>query len=94
MKYTKEQIKSEYLKGNSLRYSVSKNTEIKSFIDEIELNVQHKEKVYAFITSTTPQCKSPQCNKIPKFVNFKSGYKDYCSVKCSVKCSKEKFLYS
>jgi len=83
-------IKSEYLKGKSQRYSETKNKEVKSFIEEsITIDISHKEKVFCFINNSMPKCKNPLCNKIPGFINFNSGYKDYCSISCSVICSKE-----
>lgn len=83
--YTKEQIQSEYLKGNSKRYSETSNEEIQSFIENsINLPISHKEKVYCFLNDITPKCKNPDCNtnKFPRFENFKIGYKDYCCKKC------------
>jgi hypothetical protein len=91
-KYTKEQIISEHLKGPSLRYSRSKNKDINEFIENsTNLQISYKEKVYCYINDIIPSCKNPSCksNKIPQFQNFKTGYKNYCSVSCSVKASKE-----
>ena len=91
--YTKENIKKEYLKGESLRYSETKNIEIYEYIENnVPLNIIHKEKIYCYINNIEPRCNNPQCKtlKYPKFQNFKLGYKDFCSVSCSVICSKHK----
>lgn len=89
MKYTKEDIRKEYIKGKSLRYSESSNEDIKSFIDDnIKLDLSHKEKVYCFLHDVIPKCKC--CGKLTSFNNFVSGFKETCSNSCSVKLNKQK----
>jgi len=90
--YSVEDIKKEYLKGKTLRYSQTKNKDIYNYIeDEIKLDISHKEKVYCFVNNILPKCKNPNCKniKVPKFQDFKSGYKDFCSISCSVICSRD-----
>lgn len=90
-KYKKQDIEAEYLKRGSKcsRYTETKNKELFNYIEEkIKLNILHKEKVYCYLhglydtANTAPKCKNPHCStsKSPKFQNFKSGYKDFCSV--------------
>lgn len=84
----KKLISQVYLKGKSLRYTETTKKDVFDFIEKnSSLKIPHKEKVYSYIHSITPSCRI--CDNIPKFENFKVGYKQYCSVSCSVKDNKE-----
>ena len=87
--FTKSEVSKEYLRGKSLRYSVSSNPEIRAFIEQrVNLDITHKEKVYCFLHDTVPECKV--CGSLTAFNNFKLGFNETCSNSCSVKLNKSK----
>jgi len=82
-----KEIKKEYLKGKSKRYSQTKNLKLYNYVEEkITLDVPHKEKVYCLINNIIPKCKL--CDNIPSFENFNVGFKTYCSISCQAKGEK------
>jgi hypothetical protein len=43
------------------------------------------ENLYCFLHEHTPKCGMEGCTKIPKFGNWREGYKPYCSYSCSIR---------
>ena len=55
---------------------------ISNYNDELKWS----ERLYWFYNNITEYPKCPICGRVPGFVNFKKGYKTYCSAKCSNSC--------
>lgn len=80
---TKEDFIS-YLSKGEIKITSIKNTKFYNQVINIEGN-SLQEKTYKWIKniSESPICKNKNCNNNVKYINYSTGYREYCSISCS-----------